>query len=138
MIPVRFGSAAGFARPGDSNGDRFATAVLRSVGARRRVGGAADAEERDEPAGGAGADRGGGPVEAVVDALHDGRRLGFDDNRLAAVGDRRVGFGPCAGGGGGERRVRRSVAAKRVMRCGTFMTASFRGGPEWTPGTVVE
>jgi len=41
------------------------------------VGGAADAEQQDEPAGGAGADRGGRPVEPLVAALH-GRGPGLE------------------------------------------------------------
>src|SRR3954447_14249944 len=64
------------------------------------VRGAADADEQDEAAGGAGADRGGGPVEAVVDVLHERGRVRLNDDRFAG----RVGSGgPRAGGRGGER-----------------------------------
>src|SRR5215207_2702660 len=67
------------------------------------VAGAADADEQHECAGRAGADGGRVPVEALVDGLYDGRGFGLDDDRLAAVLDRRVGHGPRARGGGGER-----------------------------------
>src|SRR3954452_9217020 len=54
------------------------------------------ADEQDDPAGEPGADRRGGPVEALVDALHDGR-LGRD-RPGGRVGRR----GPRARHGGGE------------------------------------
>src|SRR4051794_19339850 len=67
------------------------------------AGGApAKAPAAPRPAGGPGADGGGAPVEALVDALHDGRR-GLDDDRPAALVHRRVRHGPRGGGGGGDR-----------------------------------
>jgi hypothetical protein len=69
------------------------------AGIRRQVKPCAAARppKEDDGAGGAGADRGGGPVEAVVDALHDGR-LEDDSVGWLRVTRRRH----RAGRGGGE------------------------------------
>ena len=95
--------------------------VLAAVAVRA----AADADEQDEAAGGAGADGGGCPVEALVDALHDGRGRGLDDDRPARRAGRRAAR---LAVGAASAPAMRPAVTRRVMRCETFMTASFRGG----------
>ena len=98
------------------------------------VGDAAPRDQQDDPAGEAGADRGRGPVEAVVDALHDGRAGSMTNGSPVpgvSAGRRRA-----LAAGAASARTARPIRTRRVMRCETFMTASFRGGRGWMPTTL--
>src|SRR4051812_50098497 len=99
--PVLAGAAAeGGSVAGARGGRGWRLARDADVRVAVAVRAAADADEQDEAAGGAGADRGGGPVEAVVDVLHERGRVRLNDDRFAG----RVGSGgPRGGGRGGER-----------------------------------
>jgi hypothetical protein len=62
--------------------DEARRASVRHVGVTPLAadGGTPDAEQKDEPAADAGADRGGRPVEALVDTLNDARGTGVEDD----------------------------------------------------------
>ena len=90
------------------------------------VGDAAGRDEQDQAAGAAGADRGGGPVEALVDVLDDGRG-GSTTTGSPELGESGV-AGRALAAGAASAPAMRPAVARRVMRCETFMTASFRGG----------